>query len=104
MTKIEVWLVEETTKRICVKGHSGYDVSGKDIVCSAISTAVMLAVNIIDEVCSDYIFNTDGNNAEIILEIKDLNNTANIVMKNLYLTLEEISRQYPKFVKVRVNK
>ena len=104
MTIVNVWLVDKTTKRICVSGHSGYDIQGKDIVCSAISTAMMLAVNIINDVCSKYIFNTDEKEVTMDLEIVDQNSVTEIVMKNLYLTLDEISRQYPKYLKVRINK
>ena len=104
MTKVEVWLVDNTTKRICVSGHSGYANAGSDIVCSAISTAVMLAGSILEEVCPEYIINTDSHKAIIDIEVKDMNDMSNIVMKNLYLTLDEISKQYPKHVSVKVNK
>ena len=86
MTKVEVWLVDNTTKRICVSGHSGYAETGSDIVCSAISTAVMLTSGILDEVCPGYIINTNAHKAIVDIEIKDMNETANIVMKNLYQT------------------
>ena len=104
MTTVNVWLVDKTTKRISVSGHSGYDVQGKDIVCSAVSTAMMLAVNVINDVCPEYIFNTDEKEVTMDLEIINQNSVTEIVMKNLYLTLDEISRQYPKYLKVRINK
>ncbi len=101
MTTVEIWLVDKTTKRIRISGHSGYDVYSKDIVCSAISTSVMLAVNIINDVCSEYIFNTDEENAIIDLEISKFNEFCDIVMRNLYLTLDEISKQYPKYLVIK---
>ena len=104
MTQVTAWLVDNKTKKICISGHSGYAESGYDIVCSAVSTAVMLAGSILEEVCPDYIINTDEDNAVINIEINILNETANIVMKNLYLTLCEISSQYPKYLKVKINK
>ena len=64
----------------------------------------MLAGSIIEEVCPEHIINTDERNAIIEIEILKFNETANIVMKNLYLTLCEISSQYPKNLKVRINK
>ena len=64
----------------------------------------MLAGSIIEEVCPEHIINTDERNAIIEIEILKFNETANIVMKNLYLTLFEISSQYPKNLKVRINK
>ena len=33
-----------------VKGHSGYDDRGKDVVCASVSSAVMLAANMVTEV------------------------------------------------------
>lgn len=104
MTKVEVWLVDNTTKRICVSGHSGYADEGSDIVCSAISTAVMLTSGMLEDVCPEYIINTNSHKAIIDIEVKQMNDMSNIVMKNLYRTLDEISKQYPKYVCVRINK
>ena len=36
---------DKTVSRIMVKGHSGYADSGFDIVCSAISTSMILTAN-----------------------------------------------------------
>ena len=104
MTQVVVWLVDNKTKKIRISGHSGYADSGSDIVCSAISSSVMLAGSILEEVCPEHIINTDSEDAIIEIEIKKGNDLAYIVMKNLYLTLSEISKQYPKNLSVRINK
>ena len=104
MTKVVVWLVDNKTKRIKISGHSGYAESGSDIVCSAISSAVMLAGSILEEVCPEYNINTDSEDAVIEIDIQSGNDLTYIVMKNLYLTLSEISKQYPKNLNVRINK
>ena len=104
MTKVVVWLVDNKTKRIKISGHSGYAESGSDIVCSAISSAVMLAGSILEEVCPEYNINTDSEDAVIEIDIQSGNDLTYIVMKNLYRTLDEISKQYPKYICVRINK
>ena len=104
MTQVVVWLVDNKTKKIRISGHSGYSNSGSDIVCSAISSVIMLAGSILEDVCPEHIINTDESNAVIEIESNISNETANIVMKNLYLTLCEISSQYPKNLNVRINK
>ena len=104
MTSVNVWLVDKKTKKIRVSGHSGYADNGSDIVCSALSTACMLAINIIDEVCPHYNTFVDPEEAVIEVELNEDNDFGYIVMKNLYLTIDEIKRQYPDFVKIRINK
>lgn len=47
-------------------GHSGYDDSGKDIVCSAISAMTMLVINTIEVVwASDVEYNIDDDTTDV---------------------------------------
>lgn len=104
MTHVNVWLVDNKTKKINISGHSGYDEAGKDIVCSALSTACMLAGSILEEICSGYETYVDPEKVVIEIELKEDNDFGNIVMKNLYLTIEEIKSQFPDYVKIRIHK
>ena len=84
-----------------VKGHSGYASAGQDIVCSAVSSAVMLTANTL----------TDFLNSEAKVEVYEdsvllyddgTNEAGQAVLAALYQHLKSISAQYPKNIKVTV--
>ena len=42
-------LKSDSLYEVCIKGHSGYDTIGKDIVCSAVSSSFILTINLLDK-------------------------------------------------------
>ena len=59
-------LVQKKVKEIKLVGHSGFDVYGKDIVCSAISSIVITTVNAIIMFDKNYI-NCEQNDDEFTI-------------------------------------
>ena len=91
-------LVEK--KKIEITGHSNYDIVGKDIVCSAVSSIVTTTINGIVSIDSDaitYEYNRDIMEINIIkhddVTIKLLNNMIDL--------LKSLSKDYPKNIKVK---
>ncbi len=87
--------------KIKVKGHANYDVHGSDIVCASVSTAVILSVNLIEKFekgCNiKHLKSVDG---DFELEvIKD--SVVNTIIDNLNDTMNELSLQYPKNIKIK---
>ena len=102
MTLVSVGLIGKKIKKICVLGHAGSGEYGQDIVCSSISTAVIMTANLLMSVDSSNIVISDEDKALIELEIKDLDNDFNIlVLDNLYKTLLDLQSQYPKYLKIK---
>ena len=86
--------------KIEVTGHSGYDIVGKDIVCSAVSSIVTTTINGIISIDSDaitYDYNRDVMEINIIkhdeVTIKLVNNMIDL--------LKSLSKDYPKNIKVK---
>ena len=81
-----------------VSGHSGSAESGRDIVCAAVSSAAFMAANTITDIlgvdasaeADDGYMNVSFVNSEAAADI----------VRGLRLHLEQLSRQYPQFVKV----
>ncbi len=81
-----------------VSGHSGSAESGRDIVCAAVSSAAFMAANTITEIlgvdasaeADDGYMNVSFVNSEAAADI----------VRGLRFHLEQLSRQYPQFVKV----
>ena len=49
MIKVNVVRDNKEIKSIEIKGHSGYEEYGKDIVCSSVSTSVILTINLLEK-------------------------------------------------------
>jgi len=76
-----------------------YSESGTDIVCAAVSTAIIMTVNQLD------IFNQLSNvDYEILtgnfkLKVLSNNDLIQNILKNLEYTLNDLKNQYPKNIK-----
>lgn len=90
-----------------VKGHAGYDVFGKDIVCAAISVLSQTALISLNKVCKieekDLFYEIDEEIGYINVSLVDkLSKTqrdnANIVLQTLELGIKEITQSYPEYI------
>lgn len=82
-----------------ISGHAEFDESGKDIVCAAVSTAIIVSVNAVEMVdLLDYtkVVIEEGYFKLEVLESKDI---LNKLLINLDYTLHDLSEQYPKYIK-----
>ncbi len=80
-------------------GHSGYDVTGKDIVCSSFSTMIITTINAILEFDKNAISYTDSNNLKIINIKKD--NITNKLLDNLVNMIYELKNNYDKNINIK---
>ena len=85
--------------QIIIKGHANYDELGKDIVCASVSSMVITTVNAILRIDNDAIKYSDNNGVTIDI-IKD-DEIVNKLINNLIDLLEELSKQYPKYIEIR---
>ena len=85
-----------------VQGHSGSAVSGQDIVCAAVSSAVYMAANTLTEVCGcdATVQQADGKLCMTVCET-DITK-AQEVLKGLHIHLQGLVAQYPKFIKIQL--
>ena len=82
-----------------IKGHSGSAESGQDIICAAVSSAAYMAVNTITEILGQ---NVDANVSDGYMKIKlsGNNQAATDILRGLHLHIEELSKDYPDFIKI----
>ena len=82
-----------------IKGHSGSAESGQDIICAAVSSAAYMAVNTITEILGE---DVDANVSDGYMKIKlsGNNQTATDILRGLQLHIEELSKDYPDFIKI----
>ena len=88
-------------------GHSGYAESGKDIVCSAVSTLMQSLIlglekvlKITPEVEMDE--NIPIIKVQVCLDMDDdMMSHVQVLMKSTRLGLKDIADSYPKFIKIK---
>ena len=94
-------LKSDNLYEVCIKGHSGYDTIGKDIVCSAVSSSFILTINLLEKFNSNMKYESD----EFIPMMKvTINNYTDIdekILDNLIDCLKDVSKQYPKYLKIK---
>lgn len=85
-----------------MKGHSGYAKAGEDIVCSSISTACIMTANLMDKLNLRYnILDLVCEEGYFRLQVKASDAITLGVFENLVETLNSLSEQYPKYLKLK---
>ncbi len=84
-----------------VKGHSGYEEQGKDVVCASVSSAVMLTANAVTEVFG---YDADVSAYEDTITLKT-NIKGDEILQKLYksliLQLQQIALEFENNLKVQ---
>ena len=99
MIKVNVKYNNNKVYELVIKGHAGYDVHGKDIVCAAVSSMAITTVNNIisldDSVCYE------ENSGLLIIRIKKDTEVNQKLLNNLVRMFGELEMQYPKNIEIR---
>lgn len=106
MTKITIFKKDDIIWSYQVKGHSGFAEEGKDIVCSAVSTATQMTLVGLKEVLKLKVESIieDGFLQVRLLDGDENNKDAQILLNTMFLTLQDIAKSYAKNVKMEVRK
>ena len=83
-----------------ITGHSGYDIVGKDIVCSAVSSIVTTTINgiiSIDKEAISYKYKNDV----MTISIKKNDEITVKLINNMMDLLISLSKDYPKNINVK---
>lgn len=90
---------EEYINKVTVEGHAGYDVSGKDIVCSSVSSIIITTINAIIRIDDKAIeYKQDEGFVEIIV----LKHTSviNHLIENMIDLLIQLEKDYKQYIKI----
>lgn len=86
-------------KEIKVSGHANYKKIGEDIVCAAVSTATQVTYNAIEHLKLDHLVDCKVSEGFFSLRVKEENTTILALLDNLEYTLNDLEKQYPKYMK-----
>ena len=91
-----------------VEGHSGFDVAGQDIVCSAVSAIVQTAViGLMDVVGIEPIYHQENGLAHLDIPLglpEDIIKETGIVLETMLLGLKSIELGYSEYITIRERK
>jgi uncharacterized protein YsxB (DUF464 family) len=90
---------EEELIEILVSGHANYKKHGQDIVCAAVSAATQVTANAIEHLKLSHKIDLTVNEGYFKLAQKELDSTVQGLMENLRYTLDDLEKQYPKYIK-----
>lgn len=86
-----------------VSGHSGYAEAGSDIICAAVSSAVLMTANTITEIQH---LNADVTENDGFLSLnlsKHEAEKSSVLLNGLKLHLTALSEEYTKYIKVKIS-
>jgi uncharacterized protein YsxB (DUF464 family) len=84
-----------------LKGHAGYAKHGYDIVCASITTACVITANLIEKLDLSYnVIDLVCDEGYFRLKVNTVDKILNGIFENLEFTMEDISKQYPKYLKI----
>lgn len=96
----------KSDKLICgfkITGHSGYSEEGSDIVCAAISSSAIMAVNIITEILHINAEVTEDDGFLMMNLSQKEAEKSSVILDGLKLHLTALSEQYTKYIKVKIS-
>ncbi len=99
MIKVNVKKNNDNISELVIKGHAGYDVHGKDIVCAAVSSMAITTINNIIALEDSIYYEENSGLLKIRVE-KDTDINQKL-LNNLIRMLSELENQYPKNIEIR---
>ena len=99
MIKVRFFLSEGRYKGFEITGHSGSAERGRDIICSAVSSAAYMTANTVSEIYKVPAEISDGDGYLKLLLKEDGDELQNL-LKGFELHVRELSDQFPKNIKV----
>jgi uncharacterized protein YsxB (DUF464 family) len=98
MIKVNVKYNNNKVYELVIKGHAGYDVHGKDIVCAAVSSMAITTVNNI--ISLDDSVDYEENSGLLIIRVNRDTEVNSKLLDNLVRMLTELKVQYPKNIEI----
>ncbi len=98
MIKAKFFLNGKILSGFEVSGHSGSAEAGQDIVCSAVSSAVIMAANTVTEIAK-IPAETKAESGYMFFKVSQAEDVQ-YILRGLELHLKELEKQYPDYLKI----
>ena len=93
-----------------IEGHANYDEHGRDILCAAVSVLSQTTLIALNKVCGvdeeSLSFSVENDRGYLKVSIskeleKEIRYKADIVLETMIVGIEDLSEQYPEYIKFR---
>ncbi len=99
MIRVKFLIGNKQPKGFEISGHALFAESGKDIICAAVSSAAYMAANTITDIIGADA-TAKAEEGAMSVTLNQPNEQAEAVLRGLELHLTELSKQYPKNIKI----
>jgi len=86
-------------KEIFVTGHANFKKHGKDIICAAVSASTLVTANAIEHLSLNQTIDLTIEDGYFNIKLKESNEIVEKLLENLEYTLDDLEKQYPKYMK-----
>ncbi len=100
MIKVTFYRSSEHYLSFIARGHSHFDVEGKDIVCAAVSALVQHTARILSDQGDAVVKKSKG---RLEISLKNQNELSDLLINELYKSLSDLQEQFPANLSVEVN-
>ncbi len=101
MIEITFYTSDDSIIGVKVFGHAGYDNSGKDIVCSAVSALTITLENSIDKLTTDkYQLKSDDEKGLIEIMVFNPSEYTSLLFRSYEIGIVGIYKTYEQYVKI----
>ncbi len=102
MTNITIYKSNDLNIGFRVFGHSGYDDSGKDIVCAGISALTINFINSVEEFMDDrFVVTTNEEDGMIDFKFESTpSKESQVLIDSLVFGLENLEQDYKDFISI----
>ncbi|WP_040928800.1 ribosomal-processing cysteine protease Prp [Nosocomiicoccus massiliensis] len=101
MVHVEVKLKDDVVKSIEMSGHADYGEHGQDIVCAGASSVVFGNTNAIFQLTDvEPVLDINNEGGYFFLEVKEYDQSVNLILKTMIISLETIEQSYKDYIKV----
>lgn len=91
--------ITKKKKEITICGHSGYEESGKDIVCASVSSIVITTINAFIRMDPNSII-YESREGYIHFVLKKEGKMELLLVENMMSLLKELEKDYKKYIKI----
>lgn len=84
----------------CIKGHSGAGVSGHDLVCAAVSSASLMTVNAVTDVCRAHAVVRESDGRLFLSVLSGDLAACQTLLEGFRLHMRVLAAQYPAYIRV----
>ena len=99
MIKIKANYLNNNINEIIIEGHSGYEESGKDIVCASVSSISITTINAIIRLYKNAI-TYEEKDGYLKITIMTHNEYVDTLIVNMLDLFKELETKYKKYIKI----